>query len=1357
MQYRLSPGSPVELGAIADRTGTNFALVSHHATRVELCLFDASGNTETARIALPEKTAGVWYGHVEGIGPGQRYGYRVHGPFDPDNGQRFNRNKLLIDPYARMIDRPFRLAPSMLGHLPGHAEKDRSFNPGDSAADMPKAIVVAAGTAPDTRPRIPWQDTILYEMHVKGFTQQMDGIAPALRGTLPALGEPAALEHLVKLGVTTLELMPIAALIDERHLPPLGLNNYWGYNPITFLAPDPRHVAGEALEQMRKTVERIHAAGLEIVLDVVFNHSGESDELGPTVCFRGIDNALYYRLKPEAPRFYDNVTGCGNSLAVDRPPVLRLVMDAMRHWVTQVGVDGFRFDLATTLARDADGFQPAGAFLAALHQDPILADVKLIAEPWDLGPGGYRGGGFPPGMAEWNDRFRDDMRRFWQGSASGVGALASRLAGSSDRFDPAKRLPSDSINYVTAHDGFTLLDLVSYSSKHNDANGEHNADGTNDNIGWNHGIEGPSRDSEIEAKRRGDLRALIASILVSRGTPMLRSGDELGQSQAGNNNAYAQDNPTTWIDWTRAAQFSELTEFTRRAIALRKAHPALHRDRFLTGRAADGAAQPDALWRREDGAAMTDAEWRDPARKFLGLELNEPRTGDRETDHVYVVVNAGSAAVAATLPPAERAWRVVLDSAAADATAFTTGASLSVAPRAVVVLSDEGTATTRDHPELLDRLALLAGIEPQHRDATGRDHIVGPETKRALLTSMRVPTGSATEIRASLAALADDPWRATVTPVMLAKAGQPLSIDVVVEQSATGDRLEAVLEREDGQRMTLPFRPSDGTLQEARRVDGARREKWRIALESNVPFGVHQLGIGTSSATVLASPGRAWQPEMLARGKCWGIAVNLYSARSERDWGIGDLSTLGEIVAKTAQRGGALVGINPLHALFPDRPDHISPYYPSDRRFLEPAYIDVATMPDYRALAARDPWFATAEREAATLRAATLVDYGAVFALKQQAFRKIWAHFRAQHDKAGDPLGAAFRAFIAEGGGALQGFAAFTNTDADETRFRMFLQWWVDRSLAEASQGLPIGLYRDLAVGPAPFGSEAQLCRDAFANGVSVGSPPDPYSAVGQVWGVPPLDPHALQRLRFAPWRDLIRANMRHAGALRLDHVMGLERLLWVPEGATALEGAYVRSDAAALLAILAIESHRRKCLVVGEDLGTVPSGFRDRMAAAGLYAMSVILFERDSAGFAPGSRYPRPSVAMFGTHDLLPLQGWWAAHAGDNEGAAMAAAIKLDAQRARVPAERSAAVHAFLGQSESAVAVAQYDDLAGETAPVNIPGTTTEHPNWRRRTARAVGAVFEAPEGARGIEAIAAGRKSPSAPPREPSPTPKG
>ncbi len=551
----------------------------------------------------------------------------------------------------------------MFGYVRGDPKADLSFDAVDSAPDMPRAIVTAYGQS-GPHDRRAARAVVGYD-HLRDARQglhQLQGRIPdPLRGTLSGLAHPAALEHLAKLGVTTIELLPIAAFIDERHLQPLGLANYWGYNPVTFLAPDPRYVPGAAIEDARAAIERIHAQGIEIVLDVVFNHTGESDELGPTICYRGIDNSTYYRLKPEDPRYYDNVTGCGNALAVDRPPVLRLVMDAMRHWASDIGVDGFRFDLATTLARGDAGFDRNGPFLAALRQDPVLSNLKLIAEPWDLGPGGYQGGAFPAGIAEWNDRFRDDVRRFWQGTSGGVSGLASRLSGSSDRFRSGDRRPSDSINYITAHDGFSLADLVSYERKHNEPNGERNADGTDQNYSWNHGTEGATDDPKIRDARARDLRALLATLLLARGTPMLRSGDELGHSQAGNNNAYAQDNATTWIDWAGGAHSGDLTSFTQRLIVLRKRHPALRRDRFLEGRPIDGAPYKDVAWRREDGHEFNDEEWHDRNRRFVGLELFEAGAQDERTDdHVYVIVNGGDA-LTATLPSATGRWRLVLD------------------------------------------------------------------------------------------------------------------------------------------------------------------------------------------------------------------------------------------------------------------------------------------------------------------------------------------------------------------------------------------------------------------------------------------------------------------------------------------------------------------------------------------------------------------------------------------------------------------------------------------------------------------------------------------------------------------------
>ena len=1344
MSRALSAGAPAPLGATPDARGTNFTLASEHAESVDLCLFDERGSHELERIRLPERTHGVWHGHVAGIGAGQRYGYRVYGPYDPANGHRFNHHKLLIDPYARAIDRPFRLASSMLGYVLGDPQGDLSFSTIDSASDVPKAIVTVAPhrgqtTAP---PRVPWQDTVIYEMHVKGFTRLHEGVPERLRGTMAGLAHPAALDHLAKLGVTSVELLPIAAFIDERHLAPLGLNNYWGYNPITFLAPDPRYGSSNATEETHTAVESMHERGIEVVLDVVFNHTGESDELGPTVCYRGIDNSTYYRLRPEDHRYYDNVTGCGNSLAVDRPPVLRLVMDAMRYWATEIGIDGFRFDLATTLARGDAGFDRAGPFLTTLREDTVLSKLKLIAEPWDIGAGGYQGGAFPAGVAEWNDRFRDDVRSFWQGTSGGIARLATRLSGSSDRFRSESRLPSDSINYVTAHDGFSLADLVSYERKHNDANGEHNKDGSDHNYSWNHGVEGVTENPAIREARKRDVRALLATLLISRGTPMLRAGDELGQSQSGNNNAYAQDNATTWIDWRAAEQGSGLTHFVRTLVALRKHHPALRRDRFLDGRPIDGAPYKDAAWRNESGNELGENEWHDPGRRFIGLELFEAGSLD---DHAYVIVNGGGA-VTATLPPASGRWKVVVDSSDASFVEHTTGATLHVEARAVIVLADDPAAMPLENPDLLERLAALANIEPEHRDANGHNHVVGADTKRALLAAMGLPAGNAREVRDSLRTLELTPWLAPLPSFIVAEVGQRLVLDIAVRREHADIPLRLEVRLEAGEMHAVRIAPNEGQLIDVRRVDGVVHEKRRVTADLVLPAGLHRLTIGEFGATLAVTPGRAWQPAFLAEGRSWGVAANLYSTRSERDWGIGDFSTLGELAGEVGRRGGALIGINPLHALFPDRPDRASPYYPSDRRFLESAYIDPSAMPEYAELSASDPWFQDAASRANRLREAALIDYGAVFGLKREVFDRVWTRFRERHLAAGDPLGESFRLFVAAGGQKLKQFAAFQvarlREPDNQLQFHLFLQWWADRSLAAAASntGLSIGLYRDLAVGPAPDGAEVLTGPDLFARSVSVGAPPDPYSDDGQVWGVPPHNPLALAREGYRPWIELVRANMRHAGALRLDHVMGLERLLWVPDGATANSGAYVRNEATALLAVLAIESHRARCMVVGEDLGTVPSGFRERMAHAGLLSMRVMLFERDGMAFRPQDHYPRESVASFGTHDLPPFCGWWRKYGSETDRQAFREAVSPESPGSSDEAV-SISMHGFLGASSAKVALAQVDDLAQEELPINIPGTVTEYPNWRRRSSQTVRQIFSSAHSRRAIDAIADGR----------------
>ena len=714
---RVTTGAPEPLGVTLDEAGANVSVFSAHAEAIYLCLFDEA-DRESERISL-SRSGDVFCAHVRGLSEGQRYGFRAYGPDAP--GHRFNGAKLLVDPYALALDRPLKLHSSLFAY--GEAAG------ADSAPFMAKSVMTRVAAAPVTRPRIPWRDTIIYELHVKGFTATHPHVPQALRETFKGLAHEAAIGHLKRLGVTTIELLPCAAWIDERHLPPLGLSNYWGYNPIAMMAPDARLAPG-GWKEVREAVAALHDAGLEVILDVVFNHSGESDELGPTLSFRGLDNATYYRLA-EDPTRYVNDAGCGNSLAFERAPVVRLAMDALRAWAIYGGVDGFRFDLATTLARGANGFDPDAPFLTALRQDPVLRELKLIAEPWDIGPGGYQLGRFPAPFAEWNDRYRDSARRFWRGDATGVSELATRVAGSQDVF--ARRDPSKSVNFIVAHDGFTLRDLVSYSHKHNDANGESNRDGANENSSWNNGAEGETNDPAILAARAQDQRNLLATLLFSRGTPMLAMGSELGQTQYGNNNAYAQDNETGWLDWANAD--GALIDTTARLIALRKGNIALRDDRFLDGDMHDAALLPDVQWLRPDGAPMQEEDWRrgDAETLFAALYAKENRA--------LVILHRGETARQVTAPEPREGfeWRLAFD--ASQGGARLGEALITTPPRAALLLVEEKSARAFAAPAvddaLLAQLAQGAGVATQWRDVEGVDHDVPRDTLRALLAGLR--------------------------------------------------------------------------------------------------------------------------------------------------------------------------------------------------------------------------------------------------------------------------------------------------------------------------------------------------------------------------------------------------------------------------------------------------------------------------------------------------------------------------------------------------------------------------------------------------------------------------------------------
>jgi glycogen operon protein len=1407
---RVACGSPEPLGVTPQRGGVNVAVWSTHATAIEFCLFAADGARETERIALPERTGDVFHGFMGDVAPGARYGLRAHGPFDPRHGHRFNPAKLLIDPYARALDGRVDYAPAMWG---GDVAPDGR----DSAPSTAKCVVAApARPAESPRVAVPWADTIVYELHVRGFTKTLSAVPEALRGTCAGLAHPAAIAHLKRLGITTIELMPIVAAVDERGLAARSLTNYWRYNPIAWLVPEPRLAPG-GIEELAACVAALHAAGLEVIQDVVLNHSGEGDALGPTLSLRGLDNATYYRTRDPGAAGYVDDTGCGNTLALHRPPVLRLAMDALRHFAAAAGVDGFRFDLATTLGRRAAAFDPEAPLLQAIVQDPVLRELKLIAEPWDVGHGGYQLGSFPATWGEWNNRFRDAVRRFWRGDSGMTGEFATRLAGSSDVFARRARSPSRSINFVTAHDGFTLTDLVSYRHKHNEANGEDNTDGETANHSWNHGVEGPSDDPAISALRRRDVRSLLATLLLARGTPMLSMGDELGRTQRGNNNAYAQDNPVSWIDWTHADE--ALIDFVGALCMLRRTRAALRDDRWLAGAPVAGTGIPDVAWLCADGRAMTESTWIEPDRKVLVAAFCAPTSGDGDADRAVVAINAGTDAVDVRWPDPRTGfvWRCVLDTSAPsgrppDAIA-NAGATSSVAGRSVMVVVEDtpGTPTRRRaaaQPADVARLAAAAGIMPAWRDVDANLHEVPLDTQRALLAAMGLSVNSARDVRARLRELATASRQGPLPAAVVARSDQAIALTIELPKNAMRTTHRLYIRCEDGSERELDFDPA--ALPAAAPAEGSMPDR-RVVMLPALPGGAHELRIDDDAANrcaVIVAPAACHLPPALRRGdRRFGLAAQLYALRRAGDQGIGDFTTLAEIARATAHAGGSLVAINPLHALCATNRERASPYRPSDRRFIDPLYIDLEAVADLHASREARAVLAANSRAIDGLATRGDVDYAAVWRAKRAVLDACFATFDRRPER--DRLVAEFDTFVRARGPSLRDFAVFeaiaatypraawqrwpralrrpatahasefVAQHARDVRFAMYAQWLADRQLDAAvrsasAAGLGVGLSRDLATGAAADGAEAWSSAATHARRASIGAPPDTFSPSGQVWHLAPVVPHRLAASGYEAFRELLQANMRHAGALRIDHVTGLARLFWIPEGADPSDGAYVAYPLDDLLGVLALESVRARCLVVGEDLGTVPEALRDRLAAADVLSSRVLWFERDAAGFHPPSRYPVKAAACVSTHDLPTIAGWWSgadiaeraalgrltqeeserAHgARTEEKALLADALNLELPADAAPIDAtaphdaaiSAAIHRHLALSPAALVLVQADDLAQETVAQNLPGTDRERPNWRRKLAGEASALWDTQVGQLTAAACAARRAAPA------------
>jgi glycogen operon protein len=1046
-------------------------------------------------------------------------------------------------------------------------------------------------------------------------------------------------------------------------------------------------------------------------------------------------------------------------------------MDALRLWATATGAAGFRFDLATTLGRTAEKFDPAAPLLTAIEQDPVLRDRLLIAEPWDIGPGGYQLGNFQAPWAEWNDHFRDTARKFWRGDSSTLGDMATRLAGSADLLSRSHRPPSRSINYITAHDGFTLRDLLSYERKRNDANGEQNRDGTDSNLSWNHGADGCTDNPDINNARARDARALLATLLLCRGTPMLTMGDECGRTQQGNNNAYAQDNALSWLNWNN--QDKELLETTRHLIALRRATPALHDDRPLTGTARPDEELPDVAWLRADGTAMAPSDWEDPhAATLIALLFTSP-------SRTFLVLHAGWNSIELHLPPARAAhsWRAILDTGRHKPTPAT-DATASVGARSVLMFLEQplhppGADNAASLPSL-HRLATEAGLSLAWWDVEGRSHAATPETLRALLAAQSLPAATDAQARDSLAQLAA---RRDLRPLPAA-----LVIDADTQAAlrigpGTGGRdrwLTIEPESDPESPIHLKIAADDGDASALEAADGRRFTVRRVNLPP-LPAGRYCLsldGIAARTNVTVAPPSCHVPAPLMHGGRAWGIATHLYTLRRTQhsgrggDQGIGDFSALAELATVAGQEGARVLGLNPLHALFRQNPGRASPYHPADRRFLNPIYIDVTDLGALNDAPAVRAALNAAAGGLAALRDDANVDYPGVWQLKDRILQ-------AAFDSADPATNAALDAFITEGGDALRNFAVwealseaegvdwhvwpdafrapdrravadFAAAHASRIRYSSYLQFAAERGLAAAAAagrdaGLGIGLYRDLAVGCAPDGAEAWSDQALLLRGASVGAPPDPLGPLGQVWHLPPPHPLAMAESGYHAFAGLLAANMRHAGALRIDHVMGLSRLFLVPDGGDARDGTYLSYPLQDMLGQVALESTRAACLVVGEDLGTVPPELGSALAAKCVLSYRVLWFEQDHGRFRPPATWPRVAATCVSTHDLPTFLGWWsgadigeladlgllnpadAAIAREARQSAKAAILELLRQENLLADDPSGepplvAVHALIARTPSLLALVQADDLAGEIVGVNLPGTDMERPNWRRR-----------------------------------------
>lgn len=1338
---KVLPGKPYPLGATWDGAGVNFALYSENARNITLCLFERSSDTnESYCIPLQERTDYVWHCYVSGIRPGQLYGYRVNGPYSPHEGHRFNPAKILLDPYARAIGRDLTWHPSLYGWK--FPDKLETPDYSDSApyAALGAVVDTAFTWGDDRSPQIPWEDTIIYEAHVKGFTMRHPEVPPELRGTYLGFCSEPVIEYLKSLGVTAVELLPVHHSISEHALVQKSLTNYWGYNTLAYFAPCSRYAVGrretDATYEFKTMVRTLHRAGLEVILDVVYNHTAETDHTGPTISFRGIDNRAYYRLHHDAPHLYQDFTGCGNTLNMNNPRVLQIIMDSLRYWVTEMHVDGFRFDLASALARELYEVDRLASFFDIISQDPVLSKVKLIAEPWDLGEGGYQVGNFPGQWAEWNGQYRDQIRAYWNLRQTRVATMVTRFAGSSDLYASAGRKTSASINYVTAHDGFTLHDLVTYREKHNETNLWNNTDGHDENLSDNCGVEGETDDPTIQSRRMRRKKAFLATLLTSQGVPMVLAGDERGKTQRGNNNAYCQDNAISYLDWKVSEEASELLEWTRELVALRKENEVLRRSNFLFGFDPGGSDIKDVYWLNPSGEEMEEARWHERGRAFsvvlpseFGKRADLKRMLEGRT--LFLCFNPEDEPVRFRIPVLfDTTWTCRVCSEGrlnAESGLFNpTEEHCILPPGSWFTLGAEGICIFEAEQGWLERELDRQSREPDLRQLADELGVVRQFTdltdKTHVLEGIRLES----IIREILPDL-PDPFKPDEVLLDLKRQNwnDPLDSCIVCFESELGTEegyveIRLSEEERDGHSLSISYESGESFkhiplnhewLASRTVVDDIRYEAFHVPLSVDIAAGYYILellrdGITVDRGLLLISPDHCYVssdngkpegstdegpsataaksskasektsaeagPSDSILASKWddgvrntGVTLQLYSIHSSRSIGAGDFHDLLDLGILLAEDGYQVLGLSPLHALFLNRPELRSPYYPSTRKEIHPFYIGCGLLPEWRSVPDGDRLL----QQAAFLPEDHKIDYQESMKRKLALLEHAYHAFQRSEDPEVHHRKDGMQQYMRKNPD-LRDHAMFEllleieNRGSEEDQswvhgktdneirqrfagrlgFYEYLFWAARDQFDQVCQilaGKGIKVYTDVAVGVATDGADHRSSPELYARKARAGAPPDLFAPTGQDWGIGVWNPQVLKKKAFRPFRDLLRANMIQDGYLRLDHVMWLFRLYWVhPDG-----GTYVYYPYRELTGFLCLESHMNRCTVIGEDLGTVPQEIGDILRKRHMLSWKVFFFERHSDGaLRDTSDYPNLSVATLNTHDLPTWNGYWMA-----------------------------------------------------------------------------------------------------------------